>query len=340
MLDYATQPLDVPFHTALLETVNEDGVVSQPKIPLLPATFRNKFAIQSVNTNIHGFLDVELNVERLNCVHRWLWLVGLPTTPRPLHYQAVKKRDIVVSEQLDLHLVWSSTSSATIFIKPLPRFLLCPAFWRTHICPHPHLYRTALGFLLSYVALIEREVDLNMAINHSLIPKEITWPGWVALVEEIVCVSSQAKSYLVDLSPASSTSTLEHRAPVNPRFYYGELRLGRLNWIYRLVLGNPRGYLSGCTTYGAFMRDNVNSFITLFAYTTIVLSAMQVGLATDFLVNDYAFGMASYVFSIFSILAPLGCIVGILGIISMMFVINLTRTLRIRGKRRRQGAGV
>lgn len=316
--------------------------MSQPKVPLLPATFRNKHAIQSVNTDVHGFLNVELDIERLNCVHRWLWLVGLPTTPRPLHYQVVKKRDIVVSEQLDLHLVWTSKSSATIYIKPLPRFLLCPAFWRMHICPHPHLYRTALGFLLSYVALIEREIDLNMAINHSLIPKEVTWPGWVELVQEIVCASSQAKSYLVDPSTpqGSPSAALEHRAPVNPRFYYGELRLGRLNWIYRLVLGNPRGYLSGCTTYGAFMRDNVNSFITLFAYTTIVLSAMQVGLATDFLVNNYSFGMASYVFSIFSILAPLACIVGILGIISMMFVINLARTLRIRGTRRRLGAGV
>ncbi|KAJ4374895.1 hypothetical protein N0V83_001973 [Neocucurbitaria cava] len=202
------------------------------------------------------------------------------------------------------------------------------------------LENAPLGFLLSYVALVEREIDLNMAINHGLMPKEITWPSWLTLVEEIVCVSSQAKSYLVDTSPASSEVSLKHRVPVNPRFYYGELRLGRLNWIYRLVLGRPRGYMSGCTTYGAFMRENINSLITLFAYTTIVLSAMQVGLGTEFLANNYAFGMASYVFSIFSILAPLACIVAILGVIAMMFVINLTRTLKIRGTRRRQGAGV
>lgn len=314
--------------------------VAQPKVPLLPATYRSRHAIRSVGSDIQGFLNVEMNVERLNCVHRWLWLVGLPTTPRPLHYQAVKRREIVVTEQLDLHLIWSSASSASIFIKPLPRFLLCPNFWRMHLCPQPHLYQTALGFLLSYVALIEREVDFHMALNNSLIPKEITWSGWLVLVEQIVCTSSHAKSYLVDASPMSSSTSLEARAAVNPRFYYGELRLGRLNWIYRLALGRPRGYLSGCTTYGAFMRDNVNSLITLFAYTTIVLSAMQVGLATEWLASDYAFGMASYVFSIFSILAPLACIVGIIGIIAVMFVMNLTRTLKIRGRRRRQGAGV
>ncbi|CAN9212153.1 unnamed protein product [Alternaria alternata] len=105
-------------------------------------------------------------------------------------------------------------------------------------------------------------------------------------------------------------------------------------------MGEFRGYLSGCTTYGAFMRDNVNSLITLFAYTTIVLSAMQVGLATEPLANDYSFGMASYVFSIFSILAPLACIVAILGVITMMFVINLVRTLTIREEKRRQGVKV
>lgn len=314
--------------------------ILQPKIPLLPATYRSRHAIRSVNADINGFLGVELDVARLNCIHRWLWLVGLPTTPRPLHYQTVKKRDIVVTEQLDLHLVWSSVSSPSIFIKPLPRFLLCPAFWRAHICPQPHLYQTALGFLLSYVALIERETDLNMALRIGLVPPEITWPGWLQLVEEIVHVSSQARSYLVDASPASSTTSLEPRAPVNPRFYYGELRLGRLNWIYRLVLGRPRGYLSGCTTYGNFMRENVNSLITLFAYTTIVLSAMQVGLSTSFLQGDYAFGMASYVFSVFAILAPLACIMVIILVISMMFFINLIRTVKIRRKRRRQGAGV
>jgi L-asparagine transporter-like permease len=88
------------------------------------------------------------------------------------------------------------------------------------------------------------------------------------------------------------------------------------------------------------MRDNINSLITLFAYTTIVLSAMQVGLATEPLANDHSFGMASYVFSIFSILAPLACIVAILGVIAMMFVINLARTLRIRRQKRRQGVKV
>ncbi|KAI4931259.1 hypothetical protein J4E85_003849 [Alternaria conjuncta] len=327
----------VPFRTALLKTESSDGS-SGPEVPLLPATYRRNYKIEPVSNNIGAFLDIELNVRRLNEVHKWLWLVGLPSAPRPLHYQVVKKREIVVTEQLDLHLVWSSASSSSILLKPLPRFLLCPNFWVTEICPRRHLYETALGFMLSYVALIEREVDYNLAINHGLIPKEVTWSGWLALVGEVVCTSVQ--THTIDASAASSVSLLEDRPRVNQRFNYGELRLGRLNWIYRLAMGELRGYLSGCSTYGAFMRDNVNSLITLFAYTTIVLSAMQVGLATEPLANDYSFGMASYVFSLFSILAPLACIVAILGVIAFMFVVNLARTLRIRGQKRRQGVKV
>jgi hypothetical protein len=194
--------------------------------------------------------------------------------------------------------------------------------------------------LISYVALIEREADFQLAVTHGLIPMEITWPGWLALVEEVVQASSRTSSFMSESSMPSSFSLSESHVPVNPRFYYGELRLGRLNWIYRLVCGKPRGYMSGCTTYGAFARDNINSLITLFAYTTIVLSAMQVGLATQWLAQDYAFGMASYVFSVFSIVAPLVAIAGIFMILLLLFTLNLLRTLRIRGKRRRQGAGV
>jgi hypothetical protein len=331
--------LPVPFHTTLLNIVGVEGV-AQTEVPLLPATYRRKYKIELVGSDIGAFLNVELNVERLNEVHQWLWLVGLPTAPRPLHYQVMKKREIVVTEQLDLHLVWSASTSSSILIKPLPRFLLCHEFWRTQICPRPHLYETALGFLLSYVALIEREVDYNLALLNGLIPREITWARWLTLVNEVLCASAQAKHIDKDAATSSSVGLLGARACVNKRFHYGELRLGRLNWIYRLTMGEMRGYLSGCTTYAAFMRDNVNSLITLFAYTTIVLSAMQVGLSTEPLAQNYSFGMASYVFSVFSILAPLACIVAVLGVIGMIFVMNLVRTLRIRRQKRRQGVKV
>ena len=244
----------------------------------------------------------------------------------------------MVTEQLDLHLIWTSSKSSSILVKPLPRFLFCPVFWQTEICPRQHLYETALGFLLSYVALIEREVDYNLAIFHGLIPKEITWAVWLALVSEIICTLPQAVPFNSALAP--SVDVMEGHLGVNERFIYGELRLGRLNWIYRLVMGETRGYLSGCTTYGSFMRENINSLITWFAYTTIVLSAMQVGLSTTPLEDNHSFSMASFVFSIFSILAPLACILAITVIMAVMVILNLVRTLRIRKQKRRRGVKV
>ncbi|KAF2867481.1 hypothetical protein BDV95DRAFT_503009 [Massariosphaeria phaeospora] len=307
----------------------------EPATPLLPATYRFQHMVRLVRADVRSFLECELDVSRLNRIHGWLWLCGLPSTPRPLHYQKLKKREIVIAEQADLHLVWSPSR---IFIKPLPRYLLSPKFWKTDICPHDDLYRTALGFLLSYATLIEREADFKIAKESGLIPEEVSWTAWLEWVEEIVTMSAYAESLLS--SPSTSSSSFLPHVPVNERFYYGELRIGRLNWIYRLVLGKPRGYLSGCTTYGAFMRQNINSLLTLFAYTTIVLSAMQVGLTTPSLTNNYTFGMAAYIFSIFAILAPLLTIFTLSSILVVLFVANLLRTLRIRGKRRRMGAGV
>jgi hypothetical protein len=330
----------VPFQTPLLKIVHQNGV-TQPGVPLLPATYRRKHRIEPIGNDISSFLEAELNVSRLNDVHDWLWLVGLPSAARSLHYQVVKRRDIVVTEQLDLHLVWSSSTSSIIYIKPLPRFLLCPDFWRTQICMHPQLYQIALGFMLSYVALIEREADYNLAIHHGLLPREVTWVAWLALLNELVGGTfAQEKSFASDAASASSMELLRGGGCVNRRFHYGELRLGRLNWIYRITRGEFRGYLSGCTNYSTFMRENTNSLVTLFAYTTIVLSAMQVGLSTELLGNDYAFGMASSIFSVFSILAPLACIVAIMGVLAIIVVANLARTLRIRRLKQSQGVKV
>lgn len=328
-----------PFQTPLLNTVDTDGV-TQPEVPLLPATYRRKHRIEPIGTDVSSFLETEMNVSRLNDVHDWLWLVGLPSAARPLHYQVVKRRNIVVTEQLDLHLLWSSSVTSVIYIKPLPRFLLCPDFWRTQICIHPQLYRIALGFMLSYVALVEREADYNLAIQHGLLPREVTWVAWLALLNELVGTSAQGKSFASDAASASSAGLLRGDACVHRRFHYGELRLGRLNWIYRITRGEFRGYLSGCTNYSTFMRENTNSLVTLFAYTTIVLSAMQVGLSTERLGNDYAFGMASSIFSVFSILAPLACIVAIMGVLAIIIVANLTRTIRIRRLKQSQGVKV
>ncbi|KAF2177558.1 hypothetical protein K469DRAFT_719764 [Zopfia rhizophila CBS 207.26] len=322
--------LEPPFRRQLPPMEDRLNAGLEPATPLLPATYRNRHTVRLVSADLRSFLECDLNIERLNSIHDWFWLVGFPTSPRALHYQRLKKREIIATEQMDLHLVWSTDR---IFIKPLPRYLLCPHFWRQHICPYRHLYRTALGFMLSYVALIEREIDFGLATNNSLIPADVTWEGWLAFAEEIVM---QTNSNF----PESFQTPLESRVLVNPRFYYGELRLGRLNWVYRLASRNPRGYLTNSKTYGAYLRDNFNLLITFFTYTTIVLSAMQVGLSTEFLKGNLAFDKAAFAFTLFAILVPFAAIGAVTTILVVLFMVNLLRVLKIRGKRRRQGAGV
>ncbi|KAF1948345.1 hypothetical protein CC80DRAFT_521191 [Byssothecium circinans] len=334
MSDYTLDErfLPLPFSTDVLGA-GGDNASSRS---LLPATYRTKnYKIRLVSADIHSFLKRELDLERLNCIHKWLPLVGLPTQPRPLHYQILKRRTIVAAEQLDLHLVWSPSR---IFIKPLPRFLLSPDFWKRYICQDLLLYQTAIGFLLSWVALIERESDHKIAVDNGLIPEEVSWNTWLVIAQEIMLSSEGLRTSVSGLKAPMGLSN--RQISVHRRFYYGELRVGRLNWIYRLCKLQFRGYWSGCTTYGAFFRENIVSLIALFGYTTIVLSAMQVGLATPWLAENYAFGMASYTFSIFAIVGPVAAIAALFGVFTVFFTLNLLHTIHVRRQREKEKSRV
>jgi len=318
--------LEPPFDQEPLQT--EEGKL-EPTTPILPATYRRNNKIHLVSADITSFLRHDLNLTRLNSIHRYLWLAGLPTSPHSLHYQRLKKKEIVVADQFDLHLVWGSDS---IFVKPFPRYLLSSSFWRQHLCIDSHLYQIALGFLFSYIALIEREVDFQIARNHDLIPAEITWQKWLVLTEGV-------------LSKSAGMNMSHHNplALVNPRFYYGELRLGRLNWIVRLARRQSPGYYSGFATCGTFVKNNGNTFIIVFAYMTIVLSAMQVGLATDFLEGTPTFGLAAYGFFVFAFVVLLGSaalFAGIVLLILTLFILDFFRTIAVRKKGRQQSADV
>lgn len=88
------------------------------------------------------------------------------------------------------------------------------------------------------------------------------------------------------------------------------------------------------------MQENVNSLIALFAYATIILSAMQVGLGTKLLSDSEAFDTASSVFTLFSIFAPLAAVAGILMVLGFFVLLNLGHMLRKQARRRLQRDGV
>ncbi|KAL8910029.1 MAG: hypothetical protein Q9171_004655 [Xanthocarpia ochracea] len=293
------------------QNIAEDAALDMQKPSsyddLLPASYRTSNDDIEPPTLTIDFLKQELQVERLNDIHDWLWLAGRPMPARPLYYQKALRRDIVVHERMDLHLVWVDNR---IFLKPIPRYLLDQQFWQEHLsckvgcsfptdgrhdsiqeraesttCERCKIHQCALGFILSYAALISYESDLCIAKDANLVSSETTWPAWRSHVNQVLAEGKRRK--------------------INKRYIFGELRLARLNMIYKYTWRSPvRGYLSAYTSYDHFWHRNLVRIASLFAYLAVVLTAMQVGLATTRLQGSYAFQQASFGFTVFSILAP------------------------------------
>ncbi|KAN0072640.1 hypothetical protein V8E54_009569 [Elaphomyces granulatus] len=270
---------------------------------LLPASYRTEPEKGEIKGDIiparTNHVENDLSVKRLNDIHRWLWLAGMPMPPRPLTYQLASSRQIVVNERMDLHLVW--TSSFKIFLKPIPRYLLDHQFWKEELNKED-LHKCALGFLKSYSALIQHESDFYIARKKRLIPSALTWDSWVAFVDQLY--AGEAKDN------------------VNERYEYGELRLSRLNKIYWMH-GYARGYRSPFQTYSQMFRENVAPVAGAIVYIALALTAMQVGLAIPKLSENDAFVNASYGFVIFSILAPLVLTMLIIFVVTIFILHNL-----------------
>ncbi|KXH39863.1 hypothetical protein CSIM01_06580 [Colletotrichum simmondsii] len=334
MSSFSSRTMDkssVPFTVRVLDdAVNPAVTVQEPRdwSDLLPATSRTKHDHITVpQADDIEFLEQELLVRRLNDVQDLLWICGRPMPPRPLHYQTIS-REIHITENPELHLVWAKNR---IFVKPMPRWLLSPDFWAANLVEasgnqsdprKQQLVSCALGFLFTYTALIAYESDFRIAVERGLLPDRMNWYQWKAISAQI----AQNHCY----------------ASVNPRYWYGELRLSRLNKIYRVRLGYLlRGYskVVSHAVYEDLIRDNFATLAAMLGYVVIVLTAMQVGLATDRLVGDSAFQSVSYGFTVFSILAPLIAGVCIIGIVVVMFVSSWGVT-KVYEKKRFQEMGV
>ena len=284
----------------------------------LPTLYRDaQSQLHRTSKNLEAFFQQEFDVKRLNKIHKYLFLAGRQMPARPLHRQVMMDRKIVVTEQVDLHLTWNGSQ---IYLKPLPSFLLKHAAWTDYLCKNQDLYANAFGFLISYAWLVCSESDFSIAMavgdRPALLPQGLKWTDWKAFVDEVL--------EGVDVTAPQG---------INQRYKHGELRLGRLNLIYRLYPRFKfqhfiRGYYNRYHQYNMFFRRNFTWIILVFAYVTIILNAMQVGLATNELRDDGAFHRASYGFAVFSIIVPVVAI----GSIVLLFVIlaldNLVATIK------------
>ncbi|KAH6654885.1 hypothetical protein BKA67DRAFT_566524 [Truncatella angustata] len=323
-----------PFETQLLKMGNTNAGEESLEA-LLPASYRTRRDdLTPPKLDDSQWIEKELDLTRLTKMFNYLWLAGRPMPPRPLHYQLLLGRDFMVTEQIDLHLVWSYNR---LLLKPLPRFLLEPRFWLQCLCcrnqcgcsmaakqlvhgdstecNQRRLWRTATGFLFSYAALICFESDFRVAQEKNLIPVGINWASWKSFIEEL--------------------DTEHIYGKVNPRFLYGELRLGRLSKIHRISQLSLRGYSQAWNQYSSFFEANFATIASIVVYVAFVLGAMQTGLATSALQDNDAFQSASYGFVVFSILGLLIVTVLLMLLFFLIFSSNLVGTLGYRKRRLR-----
>lgn len=296
-----------PFNTS---TQWDAKRVPEPRTSLLPATYRTEEDNIVAGKPTSELLHHELVPNRLEEIKQWLKYAGRPMPPRPLHYQLVLGREIVISENIHLHLIWTYGSPSRIFLKPLPNYLLDAEFWTTYILPdvktnsigQPQLAAAARGLLFSYTALIAYESDFNLAKDRGLLPAELTWGAW----------------------QVTSAEYLEHHnyASVSLRYWYGELRLSRLNKIVALTSGSVlRGYsrVASPNNYWDWICQHSAVLTTTLGYVVIALTAMQVGLATGRLGTNAPFQDVSYGLTVFALIGPLGA--GAMGLVYFLVMV-------------------
>lgn len=244
----------------------------------------------------------------LDDMHKWLWYAGRRGNISPLHHQKVVHREIILTERARLHLIWYGK---TLYVKRLEDEILDWNFFSRVICSDKCLYYMATGFLLSYARLIQYPSDLEIAHSAGLVNKCVTWKRWQIFRNDLL-------HHLADRD-------------VHDRYEYGELRLGRLNQIYRMK-GLGLAYFNVHRDYPSYFGENYTTLVALFALVSVALSAMQVITNMDGVPTGMATG--SYRFAI-GTLASLACCCAFLLSLSLgLYVWNWCMILVRRDRRK------
>jgi hypothetical protein len=211
---------------------------------------------------VRDMLQADLLHDRLNQLFSIFWLVSTPNSSHiaSLHHQIVRGKEIVITENPGLHLLWFDK---TIYIKPLPPYLTNHAFWNHFLSgSNEHseeLRRSALGYLRTYYYLIQHQSDFDIAVEKKLIRGQNDFTKVLYFLQSSRSIQDQ---------------------DVTPRYRYGELRLRRLNFwgkIYRFQFS----YHDTNLHYGSYFALLVAPIAFIFATVSVALSAMQVALTVQ-----------------------------------------------------------
>lgn len=270
--------------------IDTDVYTEEAILSTLPLYFRSRdpqhTIIEISKSNIADFIKRDTDVSRLNDIYDHMWACGRPLNARPLHRQLMMKREVVLTEQADLHLLYHDS---ILYVKPLPAYLLSRPIWNQYLIHDAGLHADACGLLLSYTWLLCSPVDFTLAREAKLLPEGLDWTRWRVVVHE----------FFGHVDP-----TTLHQ--VNRRYYFGELRLHRINSAYRMVPRLAinhfvRGYLYGYNRYTAFFQRSVGWILVVFFWFSLILSAMQVGISIPDFQHKSAFTQATFGFVVYSI---------------------------------------
>lgn len=217
-------------------------------------------------SHVLEYLDHCHNTRALEKLLPWMRYVFVQTPSyahiKPLHHQKSHAREIKVSENAGLHLVWHFEM---IFVKPIPAYFYSKAFWEyleniegKEMEPR----KDCLGFMRTYYLLIQYETDFRLATELHLIPPKgngdkLSYEEWCEFIKPFAKVGDNH---------------------VSRRYHYGELRLTRINRcakLFRFKLA----YFHIYPQWGSFLEHTLAPIITIFAVCSVVLNSMQVGLA-------------------------------------------------------------
>jgi hypothetical protein len=313
-----------------------DTIPGHPSLPLQPS-------------KVLEFLHQELDTAVINDLHPYMPFVARKSAANidPLHFQLIKRRKILVTEDPALHLVWWND---TIFVKPIPLCLGNWAFWEHWMCYGGDIDRNydsnsdsaesakdtakdavadwpaatkwcpvsaATGFLRTYAYLIRHPSDFRIALDCGLIPADVEYAAFALFIGCFHKLSDRL---------------------VSPRYEYGQLRLTRLNLAVHLL--RPRaakGAWNYQETYwqtGQYLSSFARPLMFVFGSVAAMLSAMQVVVSIPdpgLVMNESgwrAMRQASWGTSVVVIVLVLLIWVALLGGVGCLLLAQLTFSIR------------
>ncbi|KAI9782853.1 MAG: hypothetical protein M1816_001673 [Peltula sp. TS41687] len=264
-----------------------------------------------------GFLEREFCSPDLEAMAPFLWVMTTQSSANinPLHRQKVKGREIIITEDPRLHLVWNHNR---IFIKPIPEYLLTESFWTRYLADRRDTIRkAALGYLRTYCHLIRHKSDFNIARQEQLglIPPETEYEQFCNFISQFENIRD---------------------CDVSARYSYGELRLTRLNFYVKIFLRKFQFEdLHG--QYAAYFSRFYGPLLFAFGILSIILSAMQVEMTVEQVTRGTwsSFWYASRWFSVICIVWIACLSLGLALLFAFKFVDEWVFALRGRWRRGR-----